>query len=219
MLVTALVAIVALVVVSATLPGAVAAAKAAVFPKPAVSIQTSAAGQSVGTGESITFTAQRTSGNELSYSWSFTDSNGGSIQDSAGNPLVASGETISESFSQFGTIGVNLTATDPTGQTATASVNVSILPPPPTAAFTSYTSYAFPGYCYVTFDGSGSSSPAGSITNYAWNFGDGSTDSSSYNSSDYHLYSGAGTYTVTLVVTDQYQQNSAPASQTVSVSC
>ncbi|WP_349721294.1 PKD domain-containing protein [Microbacterium sp. KR10-403] len=49
-------------------------------------------------------------------------------------------------------------------------------------------------------DGSGSTAPAGrTITNYAWNFGDGATATAETAS---HTYSAAGTYTVTLTITD-----------------
>lgn len=51
----------------------------------------------------------------------------------------------------------------------------------------------------VTFDGSDSSDPDGSIVSYEWDFGDGSTSSGATLE---HKYSIAGTYTVTLKVTD-----------------
>jgi len=51
----------------------------------------------------------------------------------------------------------------------------------------------------VTFDGSGSSDD-GSIVTYAWDFGDGSSPGGSV--APTHIYSSAGTYTVTLTVTD-----------------
>lgn len=53
----------------------------------------------------------------------------------------------------------------------------------------------------ATMDGSGSSDPDGSVTSYAWNFGDGQTATGS-DASQAHTYSAAGTYTVSLTVTD-----------------
>ena len=51
----------------------------------------------------------------------------------------------------------------------------------------------------VTFDGSASSDPEGATLTYLWEFGDGSTGSGVAPS---HTYATAGTYTVTLVVSD-----------------
>lgn len=49
------------------------------------------------------------------------------------------------------------------------------------------------------FDGSGSTDPDGTISTYAWDFGDGQT---STEQSPVHIYAANGDYTVTLVVTD-----------------
>jgi chitodextrinase len=49
------------------------------------------------------------------------------------------------------------------------------------------------------FDGTDSSDPDGTITNYSWDFGDGSIG---YSASITHVYSATGEYTVTLTVTD-----------------
>ena len=52
----------------------------------------------------------------------------------------------------------------------------------------------------ITCDGSGSSDVEGKIT-YFWTFGDGTNGSGEYTD---HIYTSAGTYTVTLVVTDEF---------------
>jgi PKD repeat protein len=77
---------------------------------------------------------------------------------------------------------------------------------PPTASFTySCTNLS------CSFDGSGSSDLGGSISSYAWNFGDGGTDSGATVN---HSYVAGGTYNVTLTVTDN---GGATGSQTQSV--
>lgn len=65
---------------------------------------------------------------------------------------------------------------------------------PPTAAFT-----ATPNGLTVAFNGSTSSDPDGNIASYSWNFGDG-TNGNGVNAS--RTYANAGTYSVTLTVTD-----------------
>ncbi|MBO8180402.1 MAG: PKD domain-containing protein [Archaeoglobus sp.] len=69
---------------------------------------------------------------------------------------------------------------------------------PPVANFTYSPSYPEEGDT-VTFDASASYDPDGSIVSYNWNFGDGSIGSGQ---TVQHVYSQAGTYTVTLNVTD-----------------
>ncbi|WP_017602794.1 PKD domain-containing protein [Nocardiopsis alkaliphila] len=49
-------------------------------------------------------------------------------------------------------------------------------------------------------DASDSSAGDAPITGYHWDFGDGSTGSGA---NTWHFYRGAGTYTITLTVTDQ----------------
>lgn len=70
----------------------------------------------------------------------------------------------------------------------------------PTASFT----YSCKGTTTCVFDGSGSSDPDGSITSYAWDFGDGTTATGAKVS---HTYPNAdASYVVTLVVTDNSGQ-------------
>ena len=65
---------------------------------------------------------------------------------------------------------------------------------PPTAAFTSTCAALV-----CSFDGRSSTDSDGSVVGYAWTFGDGATNTSSTPS---HTYPAAGTYPVTLTVTD-----------------
>jgi len=51
----------------------------------------------------------------------------------------------------------------------------------------------------ISFDGTGSSDPDGTIVAYAWDFGDGGSASTATAT---HVYGAAGVYTVTLLVTD-----------------
>ncbi len=74
----------------------------------------------------------------------------------------------------------------------------------PTASFTSQASDLV-----VSFDGSGSSAPAG-VKSYAWDFGDGTTGTGAKPS---HTYAAAGTYTAKLTVTDNAGATGATTAQ------
>jgi PKD repeat protein len=65
---------------------------------------------------------------------------------------------------------------------------------PPTAAFT-----ATPANLVTTFDATASSDPDGTVTGYAWDFGDSTTGTGNKPT---HTYSAAGSYPVKLTVTD-----------------
>jgi parallel beta-helix repeat protein len=71
---------------------------------------------------------------------------------------------------------------------------------PPTASFTYSPSLPKVGET-VTFDASGSSPNGGTITQYAWNFGDGNT-TTTLAPTIAHVYGTENTYNVTLAVTD-----------------
>ncbi|MDC8772494.1 chitinase C-terminal domain-containing protein [Roseateles albus] len=77
---------------------------------------------------------------------------------------------------------------------------------PPVAAFSSSVSALT-----ASVNGAGSSDPDGSIASYAWNFGDGSSASGV---SANRTYAAAGTYTISLTVTDN---KGATASKTAQV--
>ena len=100
-----------------------------------------------------------------------------------------------------GTYTYQIYVVDPFGNQnmgASATVSVVGLPGtpnnPPTAAY----SFSTNGLT-ASFDGTGSSDADGTISSYAWNFGDGTTANGATSS---RTYAAAGTYSVQLQVTD-----------------
>ena len=126
-------------------------------------------------------------GTIASYAWDF------------GDGATATGVTpAAHAYAAAGTYQVKLTVTDDKGATGTVTKAVTVTAGPanqnPVASFT-----ATPTDLTVAVDGTASTDPDGSVASYAWNFGDGSTATGSTAS---HPYAAAGTYTVTLTVTD-----------------
>lgn len=76
-----------------------------------------------------------------------------------------------------------------------------VVPPPnqPPVARMTANPVSGPAPLPVSFDGSSSSDPDGTVASFAWTFGDGA---SATGASAAHTYSGAGIYTATLTVTD-----------------
>lgn len=81
--------------------------------------------------------------------------------------------------------------------------------PPPTAAFSKTCTEL-----RCTVDGTASSDPGGSIASYAWTFGDGGTASGATPAA--HTYAAAGSYPITLTVTDN-EGATGTTTQTVEV--
>jgi PKD repeat protein len=126
-------------------------------------------------------------GTIASYSWDFGD----------GTPAGA-GVSPSHTYAAAGTYQVTLTVTDNLGATGSVTNPVTVtgaVNQPPVASFTSSSVNLV-----ATFDGSGSKDPDGTVASYSWNFGDGSAAGTGVKPS--HTYAAAGTYQVTLTVTD-----------------
>jgi len=123
-------------------------------------------------------------GSIVAYAWDFGDSNTGT------------GATATHTYTLPGTYVVSLTVTDNRGakNTVTHSVTATLPNVAPTAAFTTTATDLA-----VAVNGSGSTDTDGTVASYAWDFGDGATASGSTAN---HTYAAAGTYTISLTVTD-----------------
>jgi len=128
-------------------------------------------------------------GTITSYSWDFGDGNS------------ATGVSPTHTYTTAGTYTVTLTVTDNGGltdtDTTTATISEEGAPQPPVAdpggPYTGLT------YQSITFDGSNSIDPDGTISNFVWSFGDGELG---LGEKPLHSYSSAGEFTITLTVTD-----------------
>lgn len=133
-------------------------------------------------------------GSIVSYSWTFGDTTNGG------------GPKIDHTYTKAGSYLVQLTIFDNNGNGAVTSQTVTISSPP-TANFT----FTVTGTT-VSVDATSSSDPDGTITKYAWTYGDGSSGLNQVK--DSHAYAGPGVYNVTLTVTDN---SSATANVSASV--
>jgi hypothetical protein len=178
-----------------------------VTPKPqlVVSLTTSTQTPSVGSPTIFTISATPTTGNAItSVTVNFGD----------GTQTTLSGNTTSvqHSYTTAGTYSVTATATDSSGATGAAST-VIVVGSATTATFT-FSPDAPAVNTAVSFDATSSTSSS-TITNYQWNFGDGTTGSG-VRATKTGGYTTAGTYTVTLTVTDS-SNHSATTSKQITV--
>ncbi len=125
-------------------------------------------------------------GTVASYSWNFGD-----------NSAAGTGKTTTHTYAAAGTYTVALTVTDNAGahQHGVASDHGCCGEPASGGGVHVLVAAGLVG----SFDGSTSSDPDGTVASYAWNFGDNTTGTGKTAS---HTYAAAGTYTVTLTVTD-----------------
>jgi len=170
--------------------GAIATASATktILNRPPVASFTESA-ESVLVGEVIYFNASASydpDGAIVNYIWDF------------GDGANASGVVVEHSYADDGNYTVTLTVTDDDGAMASTTSTKTVLNRQPVAIFvesaeTVYTSET------ITFNASASYDPDGSVVSYFWDFGDGANSTGVTVS---HFYADNGTYTVTLIVTD-----------------
>ena len=154
------------------------------------------------TGQSVTFTGTASGGTSpYTFTWSFGDGSTGT------------GASTTHTYSLVGSYAVTLTVVDSGSpqQTTTSQRTISVANPPPLSAGLTFSPASPDAGQSVSFtaSASGGTSPY----SYSWSFGDGGTASGNLVS---HSFASAGSYTVTLSVTDSGGQR-AQASKTVAV--
>jgi PKD repeat protein/KaiC/GvpD/RAD55 family RecA-like ATPase len=127
------------------------------------------------------------------FSWDFGD----------GSSKTVTSPTTTHAFAVAGDYTVTLTVTDSEGLTNTTARDITVFPStplqsPPVADFSFLPEHPLVDEV-VVFDGSASYDVDGSIVNYSWDFGDGTTAIGILVN---HSFSNYGTYLVTLQVTD-----------------
>jgi PKD repeat protein len=138
--------------------------------------------------QTVLFDASASVGAIAEYRWDFGDGSSGS------------GRTASHAYRTAGTYVVRLTLVDAFGRAASTSQSINVgAGAQPTASFVFSPTNPLPT-TNIFFNASASRpAPGRTLTNYQWDFGDGSTGSGVTPS---HAYTSPGSYTVTLVVTD-----------------
>ena len=143
----------------------------------------------VDTNEAIFFDASGSydlDGSLVDYSWDF------------GDGTSTSGVTVTHVYVDSGIYFVFLNVTDDDGAIDSAVSIITVFDSPPVAIFTESKETAYVDET-ITFDASDSYDPDGSIVEYFWDFGDGTTTTGAVVN---HAYTNYGIYTVTLNVTD-----------------
>jgi gliding motility-associated-like protein len=171
---------------------------------PPVSAFTSNAGATVCAGDILTFTDAST-GTPTSWAWTVSPAatfSGGTTASSQ-NPQIQ--------FNTAGTYTVTLTASNASGAGNTATQTITVINcTTPTAVFTVSDNTICAGSC-VTFTNSSTGA-----TIYGWNFPGGTPSTSTSQNPGTVCFSGAGTFTVTLIVSNGTTADTATTTITVS---
>ncbi len=141
----------------------------------------------------------------LDYAWDFGDPTTTADVSAARAPDFA--------YATPGTYTVTLTVRDRIGAVSSAVRTIEVPPPPPNqppvAGFSSYADSFEPLRVFFSDE---SYDTDGQVVAWNWSFGDGTTSTETYPE---HLYARAGTYTVTLTVTDDRGATAVASSEVV----
>jgi len=140
-----------------------------------------------------------------------------SYQWQSGEGQFKNGQTTSIIYQQPGTYTIGLTVRDSAGSPSTMTTKtITVNKAQVSAPQASFTTTPETGFAPLTvnLDGSQSTSPSGTITSYQWQSGDGQNKNGQTTSMTYNQ---AGTYTISLIVTDSSNLSSTPTTQTIVV--
>lgn len=155
-------------------------------------------------GTSIVFNASASSdpdGDSLTFSWNFGDGS------------TASGAVVSHIFAVPGQYLVALSVSDPYTTSFQQEFLPVVAPKSPVAIMAWSPTHPVAGQTTVSFDASNSVDPDGAITQFIWEFGDGTVG---HGKTATHVYASAGTYTLELVILDEDGMSSRDV-QTITV--
>ncbi len=176
-------------------------ASIAVTPATVVARITAPAGAPTGTSVSFDGSTSTADAGIATFAWDFGDGSA---------PVEGASATAQHAYAHPGTYTVALTVTAVGGAAATATTHYTVSDRAPTALGSITTVGVVAVGDTVAFDGSSSSDPDGTVTGWAWTFGDGDVGAGT---TPTHAYSTPGSYPVALRVTD----NSGVDSQAVAV--
>jgi PKD repeat protein len=163
---------------------------------------TSITASKVGHAVNFQISVSNPDGNQLTYFWDFGDGSNGS------------GSMTSHTYNRTGSFNASCLVTDTYGDNATASVVLNFTNSPPQVLSLGISSQNVVEGDTVGFNPSVSDAD-GDTLSYRWNFGDGS---SNVLRTPVHVYKNAGTYTVTLTVSDGIDNGTKTAKMTVASS-
>ncbi|KAA0004495.1 MAG: PKD domain-containing protein [Thermoplasmata archaeon] len=150
-------------------------------------------------GGSVNITCQIIDNVEVNSTFiNITLANGSYLNNSLGRIGNTTHYYFNLTYSEKGVYYYYVWANDTSNNSVKSGLHKFVIAYKPNAVF-SFTPLNPTDLDIITFDGSSSSDPDGYITNYTWNFGDGSY---AYTAVAAHKYSADGTYTVTLTVYD-----------------
>ncbi len=137
----------------------------------------------------VAFNGSATGTGPFTYSWTFP----------GGAPSTSNNPNTPVTFNTPGIYTVTLVVKNASGSSNPATVQITVNPPPNADFTQDKTSGCYP--TYINFTNTSTPGTGGTITSYAWTFGDGTQDTVPNPS---HRYTLAGSFPVTLYVTNSF---------------